>query len=153
MSLLRRVPGEARALVLADERVLAWAETSAGWVVATPTHFVTADGQRVAWESVQRATWDEGVLLLRRPGEPDVRLSLALKETALPEVVRERVEASIVLTEKVALSLGDAVIMARRPPSGGDISWTVVFEGGDEDDPAMQAEASAEVERLRALLP
>ncbi len=62
-------------------------------------------------------------------------------------------EASIVLSERVPLAGGSAVIMARRPPAGGDITWTVVFENLDADDPEIQAEATAEVERLKGLLP
>jgi hypothetical protein len=153
MRLFRRMPAEVAALVEPGDRVLAWAESSAGWVVATESCFVVPDGERVAWESIHRATWDEGVLLLRRGGRGEIRLTLDLDETRLPEAVRERVEASIVLSERVQLSRGSAVIMARRPPSGGEIAWTVVFENLDVEDAEIRAEATAEVERLKGLLP
>jgi hypothetical protein len=152
MSLFRRVPAEVAALVGPGERALAWAQTSSGWVVATQRCLVLEEAQQLPWESVQRASWDEGVLVLRRGGQGEIRLTLDLAETRLPEVVRERVEASIVLSERVTFSRGGAVIMARRPPSGGEITWTVVFENLDAADPEIQAEATAEVERLKALL-
>ncbi len=153
MSLFRRAPAEAAALVPPGGRALGWAEAATGWVVATESCLVLADGQQVPWESVHRASWDEGVLVLRRGDLGEIRLTLGLDETRLPEVVRERVEASIVLSERVPLSRGSAVIMARRPPSGGEIHWTVIFDNLDADDPEIRAEATREVERLKGLLP
>jgi hypothetical protein len=76
----------------------------------------------------------------------------------VPEAVRERVTASIVVSERVDLGLGEdagdgpaARITGRRPPQGGELRWVVTFDhGADPDDPALRAAADRELARIRA---
>jgi hypothetical protein len=133
---------------------LAWAQTTEGeWVVATDRSLLDTAGA-VPWHAVERATWDAGRLTLSRlDGGAAQEWSFADDEVSLPVTVRERVQSSIVLAERVELGAGAAMITARRVPGSVDPAWTVIFDSGlDPADPALQAAATAEVERLRALL-
>ena len=70
----------------------------------------------------------------------------------VPQTVRDRVTASIVVTEHVPLagSAGARVTARRSPVGDGGVTWNVVFDTGlDASDPGLRAAADAAIERLR----
>jgi hypothetical protein len=69
-------------------------------------------------------------------------------------VVRERVNASIVVQDRITLSgRAGARVVARRVPGSTDLRWSVVFDPGlDPGDPALRAAADAALAELRASL-
>src|SRR3954452_2812682 len=113
MALLRRreqppaVPG-----LEADERIVAWADTADGDVVAvTQLGLWWPGGRRIGWQFVDKAVWRDGVLTVIEADVVDDLLlvdrdpvSVALsKPRALPPMVRKRVEANIVKSELLAV--------------------------------------------------
>src|SRR5690349_8121204 len=108
------------------ERVLA----VSGDTVATDSalHFMN-DGSftRLPWERVERAAWRDGVLAVREVG--GVGHSVPLEDPgSVPETVRERVTATVVVSTHVSLPGGGGVrIAARRPARGlAEPRWTLV---------------------------
>ena len=72
----------------------------------------------------------------------------------LPEVVRERVTASIVIQHHVEL-VGErgARLLARRVPGTTDLRWSVVFDAGlDPADPELRRRADEALAVLRTSL-
>jgi hypothetical protein len=70
--------------------------------------------------------------------------------TALPQVVRERVQWSVVLAETVALPGGrQAKVAVRRTPQGGLFSQAVAGPGVDLDDPSVAPLVDAAEARVR----
>jgi hypothetical protein len=154
-----RLPDEARASLPLEpgERVIAEARTGANtWVAATGTALVRPEG-RTAWADVAHAQWyaDEDVLAVDPvPGAgPAVRLHL-VDPGRLPETVRERVVASIVLSRRVALPGGGGVrLVARRGGGSDEVVWQrVPDEGTDLADPAVRAVVDAALDRMRGEL-
>jgi hypothetical protein len=132
------------------ERVLA----VSGETVATTTalHFQDGTGfTRLPWERVEQAGWKDGVLVVREVGggRHIVRL---LEPGSVPEAVRERVTATVVVSTHVKLPSGGGVrITARRSAKGaGDPHWTLVFDTGlDPSDPGLLAQAEQAMEEIR----
>jgi hypothetical protein len=149
------------------ERVLAAVPDDTGaWVVGTDRHLHLPDsaGGRthvvLAWERIDAATWEKDderllVTLLPVDGVASGRYAVRLPDPGrLPELVRERVMATIVLNEHVPLAgrVG-ARVVGRRPPEGGSVTWTVVVDRGlAPDDPDVQATLDARLAELRASL-
>jgi hypothetical protein len=157
----RGTPPQVRALVAAGERVLAWAFVRGGpTVVASTVALYVPDPAdpdvhvRLPYEQVASATWDEPVLDVVTVGPRRHRFVLEIDDPGLvPETVRDRVTASIVVSEHVPLAgSAGARITARRPPVGdAGVTWNVVFDAGlDASDPGLRAAADAAIERLRA---
>jgi hypothetical protein len=135
--------------------VLAWARADDGTVLAgtrEALHVVPAsgDGDAVRWEQVQRADWDadEHALTVERVedfGRPVRPRTFRLDEPgSLLPLLRERVSASIVLQQRVAVQgTRGLVVIARRPPAGdGPITWAYELDAGvDPTDPAVMARA------------
>lgn len=99
--------------------------------MATERALVQASG-RTRWSQIAHAQWyDEESLLALDPvpglGRP-VRLRLG-DPGRLPEAVRERVMASIVLARRIAVPGGMARVVARREEGSG-LVWQVLPEGG-----------------------
>ena len=72
----------------------------------------------------------------------------------IPEVVNERVKASVLVQQHVAL-IGDKGVrlVARRKPGDTAIMWRVTFDAGvDANDPAVRAAADDALAELRASL-
>ncbi|MBI1378565.1 MAG: hypothetical protein GC157_13935 [Frankiales bacterium] len=157
-----RPPAEVRARV-PGERVLAWAPSGRSSVVATETALLLpeVDGvaTRVPWDLVVRASWVEGALELvaqEVPGGPPVTSRIGYDEDpgSLPEVVRERVNASIVVQRRVDL-VGERGIrvLARRQPGSTELRWSVVFDAGlDPRDPELRRRADEALAELRVSL-
>lgn len=144
-----RLPDDVRAglPLQPGERVIAFAhERGDGWVVATERALLAGD-RRTEWTDVTHAQWydEEQVLAvdLLPGGPPSFRLSLA-EPGRLPETVRERVMASIVLSRRISLPGGAARVVARRADRSDETVWQVVAdEGTDLADPAVRERVDA----------
>lgn len=138
----------------AEERLLTAARTPEGAVVAATdlALLLPREGghQRVPWESIDHASWNDGVLSVRESSGARHRVSLRDPES-VPETVQERITATIVISSYHRLSRGGGVrIAGRRAPRSGALQWTFVFDAGlDPDDPGLRAEAEQHLEELR----
>ena len=140
-----RLPKEVAARLKHAGRPLAYASTADGWVVGTRDALVIGD-RVLPWEQVEDADWnaDDSRLTVRevgRYGEPRASYELVLDEPGrLLELVRERVTASVVLQRRVNIERKRGfLVIARRPPSGGEISWMVEYDATvDPADPSVE---------------
>ena len=156
----RAVPGElAKELGVARrDRVLAWSElvgggaavaTVSGLKVKKPTGGVIdrpwSDVDHAAWESDSHtiAVWWAGQRLVT---------PLELEgESRLPEVIRERVQASVLLAGSVVVPGGRTVRIALRKGADGGIRTQALPPPGVRlDDPAVAAVVEAALAALRA---
>ena len=148
---MRRIPAEVQDLA-GDQRVLAWAAVDDGWVVTTHDRLLLPGREPWGWQDVVRAAWDAPVLEVQVPGGL-VRVVLDAPGN-IPEVVNERVKASVLVQQHVAL-IGDKGVrlVARRKPGDTAIMWRVTFDAGvDANDPAVRAAADDALAELRASL-
>jgi hypothetical protein len=128
-----RIPDEARAALelRPGERLLAAARTRDDrWFAATQRALV-GDGRRLDWADIAHAQWsDEEDLLSVQPVDPRVTpLRLGLAEPGrLPETIRERVTASILLTRRVAVP-GGTVNLVARDRGDREVNWQEVADG------------------------
>jgi hypothetical protein len=150
--------------VAAGEKVLAWAESTSGQLVAGTRDalYVTAPGSaagtRLPWEQVEAADWDRDTSELRVSevgawGEARVEHTFAIEEPGrLLELVRERVTASVVLQRHVPISgrRGLRVIARRAPRGDRPLAWFYEYdEGVDPHDPEVRAAAEAALAAAR----
>jgi hypothetical protein len=159
-------PPQVRALVGPGERVLAWCADPAGapLVASTRALYLVGDGgarERLPYERVATATWQAPLLEVVTVGPARRRIVVRMDQPGrVPATVRDRVTASVVLSEHVAL-VGEAgaQITARRQPApsaspGAEpdkVSWNVVFDPGvDPADPQVRTAADRAIEGLRA---
>jgi hypothetical protein len=155
-------PDTSNDLEVADgERVLAHARTPSGAEVAITAQALylprrSGEPHRVPWESVVTARWDSPVLEVLETGATAPVSVLLEQPGRVPEAVRERVTASIVVSERVSLGGDDsasapgAQIIGRRGAEGGGLHWTVLFDKGlDPEDPGLRAAADRELARMR----
>lgn len=131
--------------------VLAWSEASLegrpGYLAGTRTALVWLGEVEVEipWEQVRSADWDRDggrlkVIQLSNFGTPHARYEFTVEDPGrLPELVRERVTASVVLQRAVTLGgAGTSRVIARRSPDGGEVHWMVEYaEGLDPSDPRV----------------
>jgi hypothetical protein len=162
-----RLPGQAVAMlgIRPGEKVVAWGvgtgadETQSLFAAATDRAlYLQATGERIAWTRITRATWDEPMLELvvvnvDDRGSRPVRVRID-EARDLPAAVRDRVTASVVISERVDLGDGaGALLVARRADDGDQIRWSVVFDAGlDPRDPGLRAAADAALANLRGSL-
>lgn len=147
------------------ERVLVAAQlVGGGAAAATERALVTLgpgdaeDGvRRLAWHRVAEAGWDDerATLLVEEVGAGPAgprtqRLRLAAP-SLLPEAVRERVTASIVVSSHVPLRGRAGVrVVARRRPDAEELDWQLLFDPGlDPADPGVRARAEQALEQVR----
>ncbi|MBC6463630.1 hypothetical protein HKK72_38215 [Actinomadura sp. HBU206391] len=144
------------------ERVLAHAPTRGGsYVVATSTALylpvARAEGEtelrflRLPWDRIGHASWKDGWLHVHEPnGAADHHVRLT-EPGSMPETVRERVTATVVMDQQSRLPSGERVrIVGRRPVEGTELRWSFVFEAGlDSDDPGLRDQAERLLEDLR----
>lgn len=156
-----RPPAPVRARA-AGERVLAWLPSGTSTLVATETALLLPEGEepdRVPWDLVLRAVWVDEALDLTvqggAGGRPRVlHLPVTGAADTLAGVVRERVNASIVVQHHAAL-VGDkgARFVARRIPGSTELRWSVVFDAGlDPSDPDLRARADDALAGFRSAL-
>ena len=160
MGLFRRVPPEAAALVGERERVLAWSElTPSGWLVATDERFHTSEPPvNVRWVQVLGASWDDPVLDVRFLTDQGVE-ELRVEPTdarSVPQVIRERIEQSLMVEKYVPLLGADGVrFLARRDPVTAEVFWQRLADPGvDLDDPRLANaadRAEAELQEIYGL--
>jgi hypothetical protein len=156
-----RLPEEARAVALTaaplgeHERVLEWAATgSGGWCIATTIGLRCPDGyELLRWDEVRHVTYRDGVMDV----EPVDSLSLRFRLDEahhLPEIVRDRVSASIPYDRHVRLT-SDGLgmrILARRRPDTEEMTWHPTYDDGlDLHDPTIRARAQAAMDEARSL--
>jgi len=145
VSFLRRLrrhpplPDDARGLLQLDPsaRVLTWSTlVGGGWAAATPAGLraLLPTGALVdrPWTQVHHAAWDADSRMLavwwvgsRQPTPLEVD-----EGSFLPEVVHERVRASVVLARDVALPDGRSVWVALRKADDGSFATQAVAPRG-----------------------
>lgn len=133
--------------------MLAWARTGQGdLLAATRFGLHLPDEVTVPWHEVIKATWKDGELRVQAGG--GVRRFELAEPGRVPEVVRERVTASIVVSERHQLPGGGGVrIVARRRPGGGPLLWAAHFDAGlDPDDARLRAQADELIDAARERL-
>lgn len=128
--------------VARGERLLAWAqlhhraEGEPGSIGGTRDALYLP--QRLPWEQVASADWDQDEAVLRIVevgdfGTPAPRHVLRIEDAGrLLQLVRERVTASIVVQRHVAVSARKGVrVLARQAPGRrGAIAWFVEYDEG-----------------------
>lgn len=121
--------------------VLTWGEGHDAVVVATRESLALRRGgvwERWGWQEILSGAWraDEGTF--RWVCADGRRVEAQLESSArLPEVFRERVQASTVVTETHDLARGSVAIIGRRSLDGADsMTWYATAGGGaDLADP------------------
>ncbi len=164
----RRFPDEfadLAAQIPSSERLLAWTYGPATPAIQEQTLVVATDralypfgyAERVPWETVMRAVWDDPIQeVVTNDGVGGVNVLRVTLDDAgsIPQVVFERVMATIVVQRHVEFSgkLG-ATFLARRVPASDEIRWEVVFDQGlDPADVELRERADEELAALRSSL-
>lgn len=161
-------PGPPREVVAAlgleqGEHVIGWAQAADGSDVAATDRALRSVGPlgalRLDWHQIATATWREGVLRVvegrAEPGRrPPMHTWLLERPGLLPDAVRDRVTASIVVNQHVRLVGRSGVrILGRRAPGTDELVWTLRFDPDlDPADPQLRALADAELADLRQQL-
>lgn len=139
----------------AGERLLAYTRTAGGeWLAGTDRALHLA-GVQLGWHEVDRVRWAQDTRVLEvvmqpQGAEPSVTHRAELPVPGLlPELVRERVTSSIVVTERVLLAgRASARIIARRSHDG-EVRWSVIYDDGVQEDDRLHAAARAAVANLQ----
>ena len=144
-----------------DERVVSWADTAEGTIVAaTPSGlwWPSAEGpRRIHWQHVDKAVWRDGVLSVVEADVLDDELlidrpAVAVRLTVprdLPPTVRKRVEANIVSTELVSVGGGAVRFVGRRRPGRDGVTWWAHLEPGTPSTEAVRSAVRARLAILR----
>ncbi|GAB3402983.1 hypothetical protein GCM10027569_09620 [Flindersiella endophytica] len=139
------------------------------WIVATDRALHVPEGdtssasasasyERIPWEQVERGEWDHEADILRLTrlapfGEPsDVRVLRLEHSERLLRLIRERVTASVIISQHVPLVGSRGVrVVARRPPgTAEELTWSMLFdEGVDPSDPAVLSAAEQALAAVR----
>ncbi|WP_298456761.1 hypothetical protein [uncultured Cellulomonas sp.] len=143
--------------VPAGDAVIASAQLTDGWAVATrrALHLATdgAPVRRRPWSDVDRAALDPGTRTLSVMWVDGSRDDLHLahdEPRGLPEVLRERVQSSVVHSEPVTLRDGRRVRVALRRDEDGELLTQVIGDGGvDLADPDVARRVDAAEARVR----
>ena len=156
-----RLPGAVVSMLAIprEERVVAWGSDSDGtqtaYAAATDRAlYLSSRGERIPWNQISKASWDEPVLelaVVTASGESElVRVHLD-DARDMPAAVHDRVTASVVVSEWVDLRGGKgARMVARRASDGDEVRWSVVFDSGlDPSDPGLREAADEALSRLR----
>lgn len=138
-------------------RVLAWAKVEDGVAAGLPDRLAVRRGDawtHVAWDDVVSGGWDDQASRLDWV-TGDGADGVALAEPGrLPELFRERVQASILLQQHLEIAgTGGVTVTARRNPADprAEVRWVVLPRRGARlDDPRVAAVVEPEVARLRA---
>lgn len=136
-------PPEVQQLAGPGRRVLAWCTAGEdGLAVATEERLRCSEPELDArWPEILGAAWDAPMLELTMWGAgaaATVRLRLD-EAGVLPQVVRERIMASLLVQQHVEIA-GDLGVrfLARRDPVSGVVTWQRVVDPGlDVADPRI----------------
>jgi hypothetical protein len=156
------MPAEMReALELAQSpsgnRLLAWSTLVGGGAAAATIkdlRIVTPRGVKIfrSWAEVDHAVWEQDsrtLVIWWVDSRRTTGLEIQDDVGRLPEVIRERVQSSVVLTASVPLPNGRAGRVAlRRGPDGSLVAQTLVPPGVKEDAPDVAPRLAAAVEAL-----
>ncbi|WP_018349223.1 hypothetical protein [Longispora albida] len=151
-----KLPADARPDLAPDERVVAWAATVDGHVVATTVGLWLGKERRLRWDEISKASWSGSALTIV-PGpaggytdevglvaeEEPVSFALTVPGE-IPRQVHERVTRSVAYTSHHLLpgAPGGVRVLARRVPGINGLRWAVRFDAGvDPEDPAARAAA------------
>ncbi|MFI7531941.1 hypothetical protein [Streptosporangium sp. NPDC049376] len=148
MKLFNRTPAGVRAAVAPTDRVLTYAEGPEGYVVATDKALYLGE-TRLSWFRIDRGVWDEeGLTVVTTEGRT---LRAPLPEPGrVPEAVRERVMASIVVSQYAPLDARGGVRLVARRTDDDQMIWEFVFDAGmDPQDPGLRALAEQALEETR----
>ena len=165
----RKLPDSDRPALDRDERVLAWAFSPRGAVVATNRGlWLPGDGSaRLGWHEIHKAVWTGEALAVTAarlvehgPGY-DVVADLPTVEYRLtepgdlPAQVRARVTRSVgPSTHHPLPGSGGVRVVARRVPGADGLTWTARYDPGvDHDDPVVREATAALVEQARLAVP
>jgi hypothetical protein len=151
-------PAHVRRVVSDGERVIAWGKDGLGQAVVVSKLALylpnrSGDHDRLPFETIASAAWADSTLEIVLVGRRGVRQLVRLDDPGeVPPVVRERVMASIALSEHVEFTGGGgARVTARRQPGRDDLTWNVVFDPGvDPADPEMRRSADAAIAQLKS---
>jgi hypothetical protein len=140
-----------------SDRLLAWSSLVGGGVAAATIkelRIVTPRGTKIVqpWAEVDHAVWEQESRTLviwwvssRRTTPLEIQDDIG----RLPEVIRERVQSSVVLTASVPLPNGRLGRVALRRGAGGAlVAQTLVPPGVKEDAPDVAPLLTAAVEAL-----
>jgi hypothetical protein len=155
------MPDEAaKALGLTDsDRVLAWSLLAGGGAAAATVdglRIITHRGKLISreWLEVDHAAWDQDSAMLAvwwvgsRQTTP---LEIVDDEGRLPEVVRERVQASVVLSTEVPLPGGRSGRVAlRRGPDGRLVTQNILPPGVKPDAAGVAQRLARAAAELRS---
>jgi hypothetical protein len=160
-----RPPRDVAAALSLDrgEHVIAWAHAAEGSSLVATDRALRVTGPqgdiRLDWHQIAEATWRESVLRVvagqAQPGRPPlIHTWLLQRPGLLPDAVRDRVTASIVVNRHVRLVGRSGVrILGRRAPGVDGLVWTLRFDPDlDPADPTLRALADAELAELRQQL-
>ncbi len=166
-SFVSRLPGSVQHTlgILPGEKVIAWGSgpgpdaTHPAFAAATGRAlYAQTLGERIPWDRISKATWNDPVLELVTLDEHDqptrvVRLEFG-DARDLPPAIHDRVTDSVVVSERVDLGAGAAALMvARRGSDDGVIRWSVVFDSGlNPADPVLRERADQALAQLRDAL-
>jgi hypothetical protein len=142
-------------------RILAWARSSTGYCIASPTALSYGDEAgwtHIGWHEIERGGWNAELrklswVLHAAPGKPSPRGSLELLEPGrLPELFRERISATIAIERFVPL-LGErgVTISARRDlGASGTVAWhSTLTRGLSWETDGVRAAVDQAMEQLR----
>ena len=156
----RAVPGEvAKELGLGrGDRVLAWATLVGGGAAAATIAELKIrrpDGGLISrpWAEVDHAAWeaDSSTVAVWWAGQRMVTPLEIEGESRLPEVIRERVQSSVLLAGSVTVPGGRQVRIAlRKTADGGILAQALPPPGVKLDDPAIASVVDRALAALRA---
>jgi hypothetical protein len=142
-------------------RIFAWARTSTGYGIASPSTLSYGDEngwKHIGWHEIERGGWNAELgklswVLHATPGKSSPRCTLVLvKPGRLPELFRERISATIAIERFVPL-LGErgVTITARRDLGASDtIAWhSTLTRGLSWDADGVRAAVDQAMEQLR----
>jgi len=157
-----RLREEDRPPLASDERILAFAESDAGLLVATNLGLWLPPG-RLGWHEIHKAVWDGGTLTVTAARQVEERTGYAVVEDLppvpftlaepgeLPGTVRARVTRSVGPSTYHPLpGSGGVRVAARRVPGRDGLHWTVRYDPGTPyDDPVVASVTADLVEAAR----
>lgn len=117
------------------------------------------DCLRLPWERVERAEWDSDAARLEVVELADFGMTkpthgaALLESERLLQLVRERITASVVVTQFVLVQgkRGVTAVARRAPHTDGPLLWSVVVDRRlDETSPQVKAAAEEGLARARA---
>jgi hypothetical protein len=144
------------------ERIVSWADTDSGAVVAATPRGLWWPGpdapRRIAWQHIDKVIWRDRLLAVTEAQVVDDLLLVDLPAVTavlatprdLPPVVRKRVEGNIVKTELLTVPGGAVRFVARRRPGHDGLAWWARLEPGTPETDQLRSSIAARLEILRA---